>query len=81
MHEPNSRAFAFIIGAGILLMAVALGVSAVLGHGAAGQWVGVLGAGLVILVGGTLTWVIVEKPVVDPYKQPPPSYDDHDHGH
>lgn len=76
----SSRAFAFVIIAGILLMALAFGVSSAVGAEAAGQWVGVLGAGFVILAGGTLTWMIVEQPVIDPYKQPPPEYG-HDEDH
>jgi hypothetical protein len=75
----NQRVFAFIIGAGMLLMALGFGAGAALGAGVTEQAVGgLLAIGFVTVVGGVIVWLVVEKPVTDPYKEPAPDYE-HDH--
>ncbi len=71
----SKRTFAFIIGAGMLLMILALAGSAMLGDRASDSSAGaLLGIGAVLFIGGVALWLIVEKPVTDPYKEPAPDY-------
>ena len=79
MPYPYHRAFAFVIGLGMLLMGIGLAVAGALGDHASESVVGVfVVVGAVLAVGGTALWAVVERPVEDPYEQPPPEFE---HGH
>lgn len=75
MPYPFHRAFGLVIGLGMLLTGIGLALGGALGGGASAMAVAALvGAGLVMIVAGTAAWVLVDRPVKDPYEQPPPDY-------
>jgi hypothetical protein len=74
----NERAFAFVIGLGILLMFVGFAVGAAVEGVSETAPAGLLFMGAAVAVGGVILWLVVEQPVTDPYKEPAPDYGHHD---
>ncbi|GAB4448506.1 MAG: hypothetical protein Kow00120_18690 [Anaerolineae bacterium] len=74
------RAFGFVIYIGLALIVIALLVANARGVASSETVTGaLLAVGVLMLVGGTVAWVLVDKPVEDPYEQPPPDYAHQEH--
>jgi hypothetical protein len=75
----NERAFAFVIGLGILLMFIGFATGAAVDGISETASAGLLFMGAVVVVGGVILWLVIEQPVTDPYKEPAPDYGHDDH--
>ncbi len=72
---PYHRAIGVAVYSGMALIGIGLAIAGALGLQSNPMTVAALvSVGGVMLIGGTIVWVLVDKPVVDPYEQPPPDY-------
>ena len=81
MESTGTRAFSFVIYGGMLSTGLALSIAAALDDFSADAMKVLLAVGAALIVGGVggvgggvIAWLLIDKPVDDPYEAPPPDY-------